>query len=118
MVRAWITHCPNAFDQIRAMLDEPLAASLEVRVAVKRVSRHSRRAKDGNEADHCAGANGHWLVLPGDQVVVEKTILLSPERLTRVAFAVHGISDENVVLPEFAGDILVGRILFCKQKRE
>src|SRR5580693_10217610 len=118
MVRAWINHCANAFNQIRAMLDEPLAASLEVGVAVKRASRHRRRAKDGNEADHCAGANGHWLVFPGDQVVVEKTILLIPERLARVAFAVHGIRDENVMFPEFAGHVLVDWILFRKQKRD
>jgi hypothetical protein len=57
MVGAGYDHWLDAFDQIGAMLYEPLAAALEIRVTVERVSRHRGSPKDGNEADHGVGAH-------------------------------------------------------------
>src|SRR5580704_2546137 len=98
------------------MLNEPLSAPLKIRITIERVSGHGRRAKHGNKAHHSTGAYGDRFVLPRNQVVIEKSVLLIPERHEWIPDAIHGIGDEDVVLPEFAGNIFINGVLFGQQK--
>src|SRR4030095_3328829 len=96
-----------AVDQIRSVLNEPLTAALEIRVAIEGVGRHCCDAKHGNETDHGAGAHGKTPMLEREQVVVEEAVLLIPERPLRIVPAVHGVRNVDVMLPELTRDALI-----------
>jgi hypothetical protein len=98
------------------MLYEPLTATLELRVATERVCGHGGYTEHRNKANHCAGTDRDRLIASRDQVVIEKPVLLIPKRVHGIPRIVHGIGDIDVVLPEFAGEILINGPLFRQQQ--
>src|SRR5215467_12808209 len=98
------------------MVDEPLAAAMEIRVTLERIGRYGRCAKHGNEAHHRPGTNWNKFVLSRDQVIVEKSVLFIPKRPLGISLAVHGVGNVDEMLPKFAGNVLIDRILFSQQQ--
>src|SRR5271167_2334190 len=101
----------NALQHIGAVIDEPLTAALERGIAIEGIGGHRRASEHGHKSDHGAGAYGETLVLFREKTIVEKSVVLVPERLFRIVRIIHGGSDVDVVLPEFTGHVLVDRIV-------
>src|SRR6516164_6941511 len=68
----------NTGDEIGAVLDEPLAAPLEIGVAIDYVGSDGGSTEHRNKSNHGAGAHGEPFIQTGEEVVVEEAVLFVP----------------------------------------
>lgn len=108
----------NAGDEIGTVVDEPLAAALKIGVAIEGIGDDGGAAKHRDKSNHGAGAHGETLILAGEEVIVEEAVHFVPKRAGGFLRIVHGVSDVDVVFPEFAGEVFVDRIAFGEDERD
>src|ERR1700758_3002852 len=95
--------------KVRTIVEIPLDSASKVWQAIQQAWLERLHGENRHQANH--GADAHHLTFAiGDaQNVVVKTVFLMPDSLA-VNGAVHGLNNEQEVLPELYGCVFVNRV--------
>ena len=104
-------HAGDVAGEVRTVVDEPFEPALEAGKPVEQLRLERFDGKERNQADHRPDLQRAALAVRQVQDVVEEAVLVVPQRQAVAAAVVHRVGDVEEVLPELAGDVLVGRVV-------
>src|SRR5437762_904430 len=104
----------DVFGDIRMIVYEPLHAALEAGQAIHDFRLQGFHGEKGNKAHHRTNLEVVLAAIRQAENVVVKAVLVVPQSHAVYTDVVHGMSDVDEMLEEFASHVFVSHVFFCE----
>ncbi len=111
-------HARQIAGEVRTVLDEPTEPAFEGGHGIEQLRLHGLHGIERHESHH--GADPQWQACAIRQLqdVIEKSIFSVPQAQSILAHVIHRAGDVDEVFPEFAGHVLIRRVLAGQLKSD